>query len=829
MRASRKGKNPSPGEELVLWFEDLTKNDIPLVGGKNANLGEMLHAGIPVPPGFAVTAHAYKKFITETEIAEKIYKIIEETVTDVNDPKQYEEASKKVRKLIETTPMPREIGSAIKESYNGLSKRTRSARVFVAVRSSATAEDLPDASFAGQQETYLNVKGTKELLEKTVKCWSSLFTPRAIFYRTQKGFKHEDVLISVGVQQMVNAKVAGVTFTINPVTGEPNQIVIEANWGLGESVVSGAVTPDDYIVDKNTLEILERRVAKKTVEYVRDPKTGKTIHVDVPAERQNQPCLTDEEIIKLAELAKRIEEHYEGRPQDIEWAIDRDIPFPENVIIVQSRPETVWSLKMAPPKIEAPKPPAPPTRPMERRVAVKGIAAGKRAIGAGVAKVVMTPEDASRLMEKGDVLVTTMTNPDYVPFMKMAGAIVTDKGGVTCHAAIVSRELGIPCIVATENATQVMMTGREYTVDAKSGVVYEGIMNEPAKPPASTLTAPPTPIESAPVTATKIYLNLGVPEMIEEYKNLPFDGIGLMRIEFILASYIGEHPVYLLETGQAEKFVDKLAEGIATVARAIQPKPVVVRFSDFKTNEYRELKGGDKYEIVEANPMLGWRGASRYISEWYEKAFRLECKAIRKCREEWKLKNVWVMLPMIRTVWEAERCLEIMREEGLERSRDFQVWFMAETPAIAIMADEFSKLCDGYSIGSNDMTQGVLMIDRDSERLGLMGYFDERDPAVKRILAHLIKVAHKHGCTVSICGEGPSNLPDFAEFLVRCGIDSISVNADAVVSTRQLVASLEQKILLERLAEVRERGRERATEVSRKGWEWTSEWDESIR
>jgi len=454
----------------------------------------------------------------------------------------------------------------------------------------------------------------------------------------------------------------------------------------------------------------------------------------------------------------------------------------------------------------------------------RGIAAGKRDIGAGIAKVVFTPEDASKLVEKGDVLVATMTNPDYVPFMKLSEAIVTDKGGVTCHAAIVSRELGIPCIVGTENGTKVMTTGQMYTVDARSGVVYEGIFSEPARPSAPTTATAPTLIASAPVTATKIYLNLGVPERIEEYKNLPFDGIGLMRIEFILASYIGEHPLYLLETGQADKFVNKLAEGIATVARAIMPRPVVVRFSDFKTNEYRELKGGEKYEITEANPMLGWRGASRYISEWYEKAFRLECKAIKKCREEWGLKNVWIMLPVIRTVWEAKKCLEIMKDEGLERSRDFKVWFMAETPSIAIMADEFSKLCDGYSIGSNDMTQGILMIDRDSERLGLMGYFDERDPAVKRILAHLIKVAHEQGCTVSICGEGPSNLPDFTEFLVRCGIDSISVNADAVVSVRQLVASLEQKILLEQLAEVRERGMGQTTQKPKQDWEWAPGW-----
>jgi pyruvate,water dikinase len=714
--------------------------------------------------------------------------------------------------------MPSGIEKSIRAAYNELSKRTKASKVFVAVRSSATAEDLPDASFAGQQETYLNVKGASELVEKTVKCWSSLFTPRAIFYRTQKGFKHEDVLISVGVQKMVNAKAAGVTFTINPVTGEPNQIVIEANWGLGESVVSGSVTPDDYIVDKNTLQIVKKRIAKKTVEYIRDPKTGKTIHAEIDAERQNIPCLTDEEVIKLAEIARKIEEHY-GKPQDIEWAIERDVPFPQSIFIVQSRPETVWSLKEAP-VAGAPKP-VTPEHPAEMKVVVKGIAAGKRSIGAGMAKVVFTPEGASKLMEKGDILVTTMTNPDYVPYMRMAGAIVTDKGGVTCHAAIVSRELGIPCIVGAEKATKVMSTGKEYTVDARSGVVYEGILPMAEKPAAPTAAAA-TMISTAPVTATKIYLNLGVPEKIEDYKHLPFDGIGLMRIEFILASYIGKHPLYLLETGQADKFVNKLAEGIATVARAIQPKPVVVRFSDFKTNEYRELKGGEKYEIVEANPMLGWRGASRYISPWYENAFRLECKAIRKCREEWGLKNVWVMLPVIRTIWEAKKCLEIMKEEGLERTKDFQIWFMAETPAIAIMADEFSKLCDGFSIGSNDMTQGVLMIDRDSERLGLMGYFDERDPAVKRIIAHLIKVAHQNGATVSICGEGPSNLPDFTEFLVRCGIDSISVNADAVVATRQLVASIEQKILLEKFSEMRRMTAQRS-QISHEETEWTFE------
>ena len=816
--------------ELVIWFENLRKTDIPSVGGKNANLGEMTHACIPVPPGFAITAYAYKQFIEATGISAKIYEIIAETVTNPNDPAQYEIASKKIRQLIESTPTPKEIENAIRSAYGAMCKRLNMDAVFVAVRSSATAEDLPDASFAGQQETYLNVKGINEVLEATVKCWSSLFTPRAIFYRTEKGFAHEKVFISVGIQKMVNSRAAGVIFTINPVTGDSNQIVIEGNYGLGEAVVSGAVTPDDFIVDKRTMDIIERRVAKKTMQYVRDSNTGKTVHLEVSREKQEQPCLNDEEILRLAELARNIEKHY-GKAQDIEWAIDADLAFPENIFIVQSRPETVWSAELAksPVKVETEY-----TKSTETlKVAVKGIAAGKRSLGAGKARVVSNPTEAANVMQKGDILVTDMTNPDYVPFMKLASAIVTDKGGVTCHAAIVSRELGIPCIVGTEKATTLLVSGKEYTVDARSGVVYEGILPTlteqlPSSSGAavSTTAVLGSALQPVPVTATKIYMNLGVPEKIEEYKNLPFEGIGLMRIEFILASYIGEHPLYLVETGQSQKFVDKLADGMATVARAIQPRPVVVRFSDFKTNEYRELKGGEKYEIAEANPMLGWRGCSRYISQWYQKAFRLECQAVKKCREEWGLKNVWIMLPVVRTVWEAKRCLEIMQEEGLERSKDFKVWFMAETPSIAILADEFSKLVDGYSIGSNDMTQGILMIDRDSERLGQMGYFDERDPAVKRIIAHLIKVAHENGCTVSICGEGPSNLPDFAEFLVRAGIDSISVNNDAVVATKNLVASIEQKIILERLAEQRERAMGRPNRKPKQDWEWTPQWNE---
>ncbi len=799
---------------LVLWFDEVRKEDIPVVGGKNSSLGEMIHAGLPVPPGFAVTAYSYEKYIEEKRIAEQIYKIIRETVTDLNDPKQYDVASKKIRELMEKTLMPKDIEDAIRTAYKELNQRLKLKDTFVAVRSSATAEDLPDASFAGQQETYLNVRGADDLINKVIKCWSSLFTPRAIFYRNEKGFPHEKVFISVGVQKMVNSGCAGVMFTINPVTGNRDEIVIEGNYGLGETVVSGVVNPDDFVVDKSTTTIKERRIARKTVEYIRDPKTGKTVHLEVPAEKQKITCIEDRELTALAELAKKIEKHY-GKPMDIEWAIDQDLDYPENMFIVQARPETVFGTKVT----EAPK--METSQHEQLKVVVRGISAGRRGYGIGKATVVLNPDDANRDMKKGDILVTGMTDPDFVPFMKMASAIVTDKGGITSHAAIVSRELNIPCVVGTETATQVMKTGQEYTVDSRNGVIYEGIMEQAVQTPvASNGSGNGMVAESAPVTATRIYMNLGTPEMIEQYKNLPFEGIGLMRTEFILASAIGKHPMAFVEEGKSQEFVDKLAEGVATVARAIQPKPVVVRLSDFKTNEYRGLEGGEKYEIVEENPMLGWRGCSRYISKWYDKAFRLECQAIKKCRTEWSLKNVYVMLPMVRTLWEAKKVLEIMKEEGLERNRDFKVWFMAETPSIGIMADEFSKLVDGFSIGSNDMTQGVLMIDRDSERLGQMGYFDERDPAVKRIIAHLIKAAHENGCTVSICGEGPSNYPDFAEFLVRVGIDSISVNNDAVVATRKNVASIEQKIILERLAEQAALARGQPLKKPTQDWEW---------
>ena len=784
----------------ILWFEELTKDDVPLVGGKNANLGEMLRAGIPVPPGFAVTAYAYKRFIEETGIKKEIYKILKEEVpASAAKPEDYMEASRRIRELIEKTRMPADIEEAIRRAYRELSRKVGKYEEFVAVRSSATAEDLPGASFAGQQETYLNVKGEDEVVEKVQKCWGSLFTPRAIFYREQKGFEHEKVLISVAVQKMVNSKAAGVMFTIHPVTGEQNKILIEANWGLGEAVVSGAVTPDEWVVDKNTLEVLEERVVEKTVEYIRDPVTGKTIHAEVPPERRKIPCLAKEEVRRLAELAVLIEKHY-GMPMDIEFAVDRDLSFPKSVFIVQARPETVWSVKKAKPEAEK------AISISEAKIVAKGLAASP-GLAYGTAKVCLSLEDAKKLMKDGDILVTKMTDPDWVPYMKMAAAIVTDEGGMTAHAAIVSRELGIPAIVGTRDATQKMKTGKDYTVDARSGIVYEGKVEEllkekeERKAEASAVIAE---LVIKPVTGTKIYMNLGVPEKIRDYKNLPFDGIGLMRVEFIMASYVGEHPLYLLETGRGDVLINKMAEGIAMVAREIYPRPIVVRFSDFKTNEYRQLKGGEQYEPQEDNPMLGWRGVSRYISPQYEKAFILEIEAIKKVREEMGLSNVWVMAPFVRTLWEAEKFVNLLKHHGLESGRDFKIWAMAEVPSVVFLAEEFSRFFDGFSIGSNDLTQLTLGTDRDSAILPKIDsrYFDERDPAVRTAIAMLIEKAHNspYGYrTVSICGQAPSVYPEFTEFLVRHGIDSISVNPDVVVRTRELVAAVERRISMEKL------------------------------
>ena len=787
-------------EKMILWFDELRKDDIPLVGGKNANLGEMISAGIPVPPGFAITAYTYQQFITTTGIAERIYKIINDNVKDINDPKEYELASEQIRKLIETTAMPADTIAAIKDSYKKLNKQIGSSKVFVAVRSSATAEDLPDASFAGQQETFLNVSGDEELLKSVQKCWSSLFTPRAIFYRTEKGFRHENVLISVGVQKMVNAKAAGVMFTLHPVTGDTSKIIIEATWGLGESLVSGAVTPDRYTIDKNTLKILDKEIANKTIAYLKDQKTGKTIHVNLPREKQASSSLTDEEIIRLSELAKKIEDHYQ-KAQDIEFSIDNDLPFPDSIFIVQSRPETVWSAKMVKPQIEASKAAAVTN---SRVIVLKGLPASP-GVYAGPAKVTFTTKEADRMMKNGDVLVTKMTNPDWAPFMKMAGAIVTDEGGMTCHAAIVSREMGIPCIVGTKEATKVLITGENYTVDAKAGIIYKGIIESVVKPEAAAPAMLVSNVTYIPTTATKIYVNLSIPEIAEKvFKENQPDGVGLLRAEHMLLS-IGKHPRKLIQEGGGDKMIDAFAEGIRKVAEAFYPRPVVYRFLDFKPDEFLGLEGGEiERELghVGPNPLIGYRGAFRYRKE--PEIFRLECRAINKVREDFGLKNVVGMIPFVRTLADVVETKKIMEGENLKRSRDFKLWIMVEVPNAVFLIDKFIETgIDGISFGTNDLTMLILGIDRDDASIAEI--YDERDPGILRALARTIKTCKEHGVTTSICGQAPSVYPEYCEFLVRQGATSMSVNPDTVIATRKLVASIEQKILLECVLSDREK------------------------
>lgn len=778
----------SSKESYIIPFEKLRKEDVSVVGGKNANLGELLSFNMPVPPGFAITAGGYRLHVGQNKIEDKINKLLQGI--DEGDTESLEGASKKIRALIEAAPLPRPLQDGIAEAYKALGAKLRVKEPVVAVRSSATAEDLPGASFAGQQDTFLFVKGRDKLMKYVAKCFSSLFTPRAISYRRVKGFDDSKVYLSVAVQKMVNSKSSGVMFTLDPTTCDGSVVVIEGTWGIGESIVQGKVRPDQFVIEKTTMAVKNRLISKKEDMSIRSPAEGGggfLKDVPIPKDMQEKPCIGDDLVMRLAKYAMEIEKHY-GMGMDIEWALDAENG---ELYIVQARPETVCAGKGAK-KIEATKMSTETKRLLRGLPAAPGMVAGK-------AHVILDVKGISQF-QNGEVLVTEMTSPDWAPAMRKALAIVTNSGGITCHAAIVSRELGIPCVVGTNTATTTIKTGQLITVDATHGIVYDGdALMEEQKARATAPVAIPLGA-SFPPTGTKIYMNLGEPAMIEKYKDLPFDGIGLMRVEFIIADVVGEHPLSLIEEKQEEKFIDRLASGVSRVAREIYPRPVVVRFSDFKTNEYRQLKGGDKYEPQESNPMIGWRGVSRYVSPKYTPGFRLECRAIKRVREEWGLKNVYVMLPFVRTTWEVEQCLAIMKEEGLERSRDFKVWLMAEVPSIVFMADEFSKLCDGFSVGSNDLTQLTLGVDRDSPILPAQDprYFDERDPAVLRAIDHLIKVSHTSGVTVSICGQGPSQYPELSEFLVRRGIDSVSVNPDMVVWTRKVVAGVERKVIMER-------------------------------
>lgn len=773
----------------VLWFDELRRADVGLVGGKSSSLGELTSSvDVPVPYGYATTANAYRYFMEKTGQNKKIHKMLQE-LQDVEDSVELHEVCTKIRESICSATMPEDLAEQIGKAYEELAEKVGEKNPFVAVRSSATAEDLPDASFAGQQDTYLNVTGRDMVIRKVKECYASTFTDRAVYYRAKKNFDHENVALSAAVQMMADAKAAGVMFTVNLATGADDSIMIEGSWGLGEYIVQGTVTPDNFVVDKDSLTITSRRINEKSIELIRK-EGGDVEERKVEPERAKAQVISDEQIAQLADYAKRIEKHY-GCYMDMEWAVDHK----DRLWILQARPETVWSKKNKEKKSEEET-----VMTTDHNVLVKGLPASP-GMAAGKCHVITDPKDIDTFKE-GEVLVTTMTSPDWVPAMKKAVAIVTDAGGMTCHASIVSRELGIPCVVGTKSrsveATGVLKTGQDITIDARNGIIYDGIVADLVKkgtPAAQAAGTAAVDAEYFPPTGTRVLMNLGDPDLADKYASLPCDGIGLMREEFIWTTFIHEHPLYLIETGRPEKVVDMLAEGISKVCRALAPRPVVLRFSDFKSGEYRNLKGGDKYEPEEPADLLGWRGASRYYDPKYTDAFRLELKAVRKVREEYGLKNLNCMIPFCRTVDEAEKVTAIMREEGLERGPDFKLLLMAEIPANILLADRFNKFVDGYSIGSNDLTMLILGCDRNNDTVASL--FDERNLAIKRAIRHLIKVAHRDGKTVSICGQAPSVYPDFTEFLVKSGIDYVSVNPDMVKSTRLNVARIEQRLMLD--------------------------------
>jgi pyruvate,water dikinase len=746
--------------KAVVWFSEVTKKDIPTVGGKGANLGEMTKAGIPVPTGFIVTANAYFDFLQSSKINDKIRHRL--GPLDVSNSKQLQKTSTEVKQLILNATMPPELAKEIKKAYTQMDKG------LVAVRSSATAEDLPEASFAGQQSTFLNIQGEEKVVSAVQACWASLFEPRAIFYRQQQGFDHFKVGIAVPVQKMVQSATSGVMFTIEPVTSDTDKIIIEAIYGLGEAIVSGEVNPDLYIIDKERLTISSKKMSRQDRKLIRNLKaTDKNVNiwVPVPDSEQSQQKLADKDITKLAWIGRQIEYLYQF-PQDIEWAQEDGTIF-----ILQTRPvTTIKETGEVEPEIKAP-------------VLIAGAAASP-GIASGPAKIIADVSQLDRVYE-GDILVAEMTTPDFVPAMKRAVAIVTDRGGRTAHAAIVSRELGIPCIVGTERATTTLTDGQIITVDGSRGNIYEGKVTRRIK-----TTHVSSILKEAIKTKTKVYVNLAQPELADRVAQRNVDGVGLLRAEFMVAQ-IGEHPRYMISQNRGDEFADKLAKGITTFAEAFNPRPVVYRTNDFKTNEYRELTGGQEFEEVEENPMIGYRGASRYITD--VDVFKLEIEAIKKVRQRYR--NLWVMIPFVRTIDEMAGTIKILESEGLKRSNDFKLWMMVEVPSNIFILEKFLELgIDGISIGSNDLTQLILGIDRDSEKLA--STFDERNEAVLIALERAIKVAKSMGVTSSICGQAPSVYPELTEKLVEWGITSVSVSPDMIDTTREIIAKAEAKLKL---------------------------------
>lgn len=778
----------------VLWFNELHREDVNLVGGKSSSLGEMTSSmDVPVPYGFATTARAYRYFMHKTKLNDKVNDLLE-SIKDYENSDELHKTCEQIRNLIVEAQMPDDLANDIKQAYSDLAKKMGQEDPFVAIRSSATAEDLPNASFAGQQESYLNIKGAADVVNRVQQCYASLFTDRATYYRHKQHFPHEKVALSAAIQMMVFSKASGIMFSVNVANGDGSKIMVDAIYGLGEYIVLGKVTPDHFVIDKQSMKIVEKDILKQTVELVRVADGG-TEEQTVPTELQEQAALTDSQVIELAGYAKEIERHY-GCYMDMEYALDTNT---NRLWIVQARPETVWSQRKKN-KDNAIDGSSNVVTEADDEIAVRGLAASP-GVASGVVHVIDNPKDIDQF-KQGEVLVTVMTSPDWVPAMKKAVAIITNNGGMTCHAAIISREMQIPCIVGTRSkntvATEVLKTGDVVTVDAKNGVVYRGEVTSMLKKatPETTTTGQVVAAESFAPTATGVMMNLGDPGLVDRYASLPADGIGLMREEFIWTSYIHEHPLYLIENGQADKVVNMLAEGIAKVVRAMAPRPVVLRFSDFKSSEYRNLKGGEKYEPHESADLLGWRGASRYYDPKYIDAFKLELAAVKKVRNEFGLKNLNVMIPFVRTVTEAQKVTAIMRDEGLVRSADFKVYMMAEIPSNIILADQFNQFVDGYSIGSNDLAMLILGCDRNNDTVASL--FDERDLAVKRAIRHLIVTAHKDGKTVSICGQAPSEYPEFTNFLIQSGIDYVSVNPDMVKETKRNVAHFEQRLILDK-------------------------------
>lgn len=827
---NRESMESSRENALVLWFEEVGIADIPLVGGKNASLGEMIQQltskGVSVPTGFATTAYAFRYFIERAGLEEKLRQLFADL--DVEDMNNLRERGRLARSLVLHTPFPPELEAAITQTYLKLCDRYNGSSDFcdrlapdqqeeckrysghtdVAVRSSATAEDLPDASFAGQQETYLNVYGVNAVLEACHKCFASLFTDRAISYRTIKGFSHFDVALSVGVQKMVRSDLAtsGVMFTIDTETGFKNAALVTAAYGLGENVVQGAVNPDEYLVFKPTLKtgykpILEKRLGSKEIKMVYDLGGSKlTKNIPVPEPDRKKYALSDQEILALAKWACIIEDHYSAvrgvyTPMDIEWAKDG---LTGELFIVQARPETVQSQKSTSVlrnyKLQG-----------TGEVIVTGRAVGEM-IGQGKARVILDVQKIDQF-QPGEVLVTNKTDPDWEPIMKKASAIVANQGGRTCHAAIIAREMGIPAIVGCSNGTGVIQTGQDITVscsEGEEGRVYNGLV---------PFEVQETELDNLPRTKTQILMNVGNPEEAFGLASVPCDGVGLARLEFIIANHIKAHPLALMHFDQLEDesvkreiatltalydhkpdfFVDKVAQGIGLIAAAFYPKPVVVRMSDFKSNEYANLLGGRQFEPHEENPMIGWRGASRYYDEKYRDAYGLECQALKRVRDEMGLTNVIPMIPFCRTPDEGRKVLAEMEKHGLKRGENgLQVYVMCEIPNNVILAEQFCEVFDGFSIGSNDLTQLTLGLDRDSALVAHL--FDERNEGVKEMVRQVIARAKQKGRKVGICGQAPSDYPEFARFLVEQGIDSISLNPDSVLKTLLEIAKTEEAI-----------------------------------